>query len=148
MPTSQTIRLTSGARILRGSKRIGAFLAVPIFLSGAALTISIAYDSAGRAVSAYAQSQCLSQKPSARLFVNQYGTGQPRYRFADNGCPGDADGATETEFQAILAGGAPAFGTTMVSKSFVGLMLSTLAAISIFGVCWGLGWIAAGFTAD
>ena len=148
MPASQTIRLTSGARILRGSKRIGTFLAALALLAGAALTITIAYDGASYVVSSYAQAQCLSHRTEANLFADQYGSEPARYRFADNGCPGTAYSVTLAEMRATLAGGPPNFGTTMASKSYLGLTLSVLVAASIFGLCWGLGWVVAGFTAD
>ncbi|MCJ2136698.1 hypothetical protein MKK69_22050 [Methylobacterium sp. J-026] len=148
MTTPQSFKMTSGARILRGSKRIGAFLGGIAFLSGAALSIGSAYDTATYTASTYAQARCLSQKTGATLIANQYGSAAPEYVYESNGCPGRAYEATEAEVRTILAKGAPAFGPTIVSETYPGLMASTLAAVVIFGLCWGLGWVGAGFTAD
>lgn len=148
MSAPQTFRLTTGGRILRGSKRIGAFLAALVFVCGAALAIGNAYSTANYAVSAYAQARCLSQKTTASLVADQYGSGPAQYRFADNGCPGSAYSATEAEVRATLSGGAPAFGAAMVSDSGLGLAASLAAAAAVFALCWGMGWVVAGFTAD
>lgn len=148
MSIPQTVRLTSGARILRGSKRIGAFLGAIAFVLGSALSIGSAYGTAAYNESTYAQARCLSQKTAASLVTVQYGSAAPQYVFASNGCPGRAYEATAAEVQAILVKGPPAFAPTMADEVYPGLMASTLAAVVIFGLCWGLGWVAAGFTAD
>lgn len=148
MSTPQNVRLTSGARILRGSKRIGAFLAVPICLAGAALSIDAGYKAANRATSTYAQVRCLTQKTDAYLAGDQFGSAPAQFRLADNGCPGPAYSVTEAEMRANLAERAPAFAPIMASEASVGLMLSVLAAVCVFGLCWSLGWVVAGFTPD
>ena len=148
MSTPQTFRLTSGARILRGSKRIGAFLATMAFVLGAALAVFSAYTAAEFRLSAYDQAQCLSRKTDARLVSEQYGSGPARFRYADNGCPGRDYSATEAEVRTTLAGGSPTFGAAMASEVWVGLAGTIAAAAFIFGLCWALGWVASGFTAD
>ena len=148
MSAPQTFRLTTGGRILRGSKRIGAFLAALAFICGAALAVGSAYSTANYAASTYAQTQCLSRKTSANLVADQYGSRPAEYRFADNGCPGSAYSATEAEMRATLAKGVPTFGPTMADEAWPGLLASAVAAIVIFGLCWGMGWVIAGFTAD
>lgn len=148
MSSPQSFRLTTGARILRGSKRIGLFLGAIALLIGVAVTMGSAYNSAGYTVSTYEQARCLSRKTDARLVADQYGSSPAQYRFADNGCPGKAYSATEAEVRTILTEGAPSFGSALALEAYAGLIFSALAAAAIFGVCWGLGWVVTGFTAD
>lgn len=148
MSAPQTFRLTTGGRILRGSKRIGALVGALVFICGAAIALGSAYSNAGYTVSKYAQARCLAQKTDAHLAADQYGSSPAQYRFEANGCPGSAYSATEAEVRTILASGAPAFGSTMAAEAGPGLSAAALVAAAVFALCWGLGWVAAGFTAD
>jgi len=151
MSTTPTLRLTTGARVIRGGRRIGLFIGAIVLLIGSLAGFGESYSAADRKVSSYHQAKCLRDIRADNLRVRTYvksSTDEPDYLFAENGCPGPAYSATEAEIRTMSAGPAPSFTGTMFGQLWPWLFGTVLAAASAFAVCWGLGWVAAGFTAD
>lgn len=141
-PTN-TAPLTSGARFVRGFRRIGIALAGITLLIGIPASIGFAVDAVSSAQRRYEQSKCIMAKSPSQLILYEYD--RLKIDLAKSGCDGPMyaeiipviSERARTKPQALL----------LVSEPLgIGFSVSiAVAAIFLFGF-WLLGWICAGFT--
>jgi hypothetical protein len=149
-PRPHTLPLSPGARLLRGFKRIGLALALPIVIIGCAASVILSFTSARDSVGRYDQLRCMTGKSRASLFVS-YQSQHDGFKYYDpekSGCPGSGSSFSENELAGFPDQHRPSFVTDFVAWSAGGIAGTVALASIIYGLFWTLGWIAAGFSRD
>lgn len=145
--------LPLGSRLIRGAKRIGLFLAIPLALIGVGASLVWGSNNASDAASRHSQIKCLASKSQSGLIQNRLDAyssekGYVSFVFAENDCPGPGYSATSKEVIAATNAEAPSYVGTFFPIAAWGSAASLAIGLLLYGFCWGLGWVAAGFTAD
>jgi hypothetical protein len=143
---AQSTPLSSGARFIRGFRRIGLVLGAFALGTGIVISVIVANQEQLTTSNRYAQAACfLDAQHHGRIVMSQY---RPlEVDLSASGCPGPM--YTET-FSNILntASKKPAPLEGFIGPLYLGTLVSLAAGISVFAIFWLIGWLCAGFTRD
>lgn len=137
--------LNLGQRLIRGAKRIGLLISVPVFAAGVIASIFWGYNEGDFATSKYDQTSCLLEKISKGLTKSQNNDG---FYTADVGCPGKAYYISNQDLYGSFGTDRPSFINIFARLFGSGLFMSSVLALALYGLCWAIGWVCAGFTSD
>jgi hypothetical protein len=145
---SRSIPLTTGARFIRGFKRIGIALGAIVFAGGMAITIGIAIQQQRTADARFAQASCTNDHIRNGWPVKMLSYNASRIDFDATGCPGYSFYSETLPVVLSYAKQIPAPLEYAIEPLLYGSLISSAAAaLSFFGF-WLIGWLCAGFTRD
>lgn len=138
--------LTAGARIIRGFRRIGAVVAIPVLLIGIGVSVFIGYDAYASKERRSVQANCLlsKAKQSSGLPVLSYDHSKVDPQAA--GCEGPMYSVYPWEIPANTP--KPSFMEDLAPTVVGGSAASVVGAAIAYGLFWAVGWVCAGFTRD
>lgn len=137
--------LPLGARLIRGAKRIGLVVGLPVAVIGVAGSIIWGVNDAETQTAKYDQTECMARKASSGLHKETYSS----YYYTDkNGCAGQTFLLTADEIENHIFNDRPPYWTAFAKIAVFGSVVSIIAAAVTFCFCWAIGWVAAGFTSD
>ena len=143
---AQSAPLSSGARFIRGFKRVGLVLGAFALGTGIVISAVVANKEKQTAYNRYAQAVCfLDVQHRGRIVMSEYRPLEVDLRAS--GCPGPM--YTET-VPTILdtASKKPAPLEGFIGPLYLGSLISLAVGISVFAIFWLMGWLCAGFTRD
>lgn len=149
--TEPTHYLTPGARFIRGFKRIGLTVAIPIVVIGPISSIAYGYSEANDDVGRYNQMVCMSRIKAKGALVGEWisYTSPPRFEYYpdNNGCEGPHWRVSENEIELGIMT-KPDWLASFAPIAGIGTLASIAAALFAYFGSWVLGWVIAGFTRD
>jgi hypothetical protein len=145
-PSGSRGSLTPGARIIRGFRRIGTVVAIPILLSGIGVSLYVGYDTYTSKERKSVQANCLLSKAQGgkTLPALSYDTSKVDPQAA--GCDGPLYSVYPWEIAAYV--GKPSFVEDFAPVGVWGSAASIAGAALAYVFFWAIGWIFAGFTRD
>jgi hypothetical protein len=143
---AQSAPLTSGARFIRGFRRIGLVLGAFVLGTGIVISVIVANQAQLTTSNRYAQAVCfLDVQHRGRVVMSEYRPMEVDLRASS--CPGPM--YTETVPSILdVASKKPAPLEGFVGPLYLGTLVSLAAGISVFAIFWLIGWLCAGFTRD
>lgn len=139
--------LTAGARIIRGFRRIGLVLAIPVLLIGIGTSLYVGTETYTTHDRRVAQANCLIKKSDRDGGLPALSYDPAKIDLQKTGCSGPIYSAYFWEVSGIAA--VPAsFETDFGPAGIGGSLASVAGALLIYLACWAVGWIFAGFTRD
>jgi hypothetical protein len=143
---AQSAPLTSGARFIRGFRRIGLVLGAFALGTGIVISVIVANQEQLTTSNRYGQAVCfLDVQHRGRVVMSEYRPMEVDLRAS--GCPGPM--YTETVPNILdVASKKPAPLEGFIGPLYLGTLVSLGAGISVFAIFWLVGWLCAGFTRD
>jgi hypothetical protein len=143
---AQSAPLTSGARFIRGFKRVGMVLGAFALGTGIVISVVVANQEQQTAFNRHAQAVCfLDVQHRGRVVMSEYRPLEVDLRAS--GCPGPMYTETVPNILDVASKkAAPLEG--FIGPLYVGSLLSLGVGISVFAIFWIMGWLCAGFTRD
>jgi hypothetical protein len=142
---AQSAPLTSGARFIRGFRRVGLVLGAFAIGTGIVISVIIANQEQQTAFNRHAQAVCfLDVQHRGRIVMSEYRPLEVDLRAS--GCPGPM--YTETVRAILDAASKEPTPDGFIGPLYLGSLISLAVGISVFAIFWLMGWLCAGFTRD
>lgn len=139
--------LTVGARIIRGFRRVGLVLAVPIIVFGIPASLYGGYNNYDSKARKEAQASCLLDKALKKQDLPVLSYDKTKIDPEAAGCKGPLYSVYPWEFPAYAKSPA-SFVDDFAPVGLGGSLAAILGAIILYGFFWAVGWVIAGFTRD
>lgn len=138
--------LTSSARIIRGFRRIGAVVAIPILLVGVGASLFIGYDAYASKERRSAQANCLLSKAKQGTDLPALSYDKTKVDPQAAGCNGPMYSIYPWEISAYTP--RPSVAEDFAPAGVGGSAASIAGAAIVYALFWAVGWVFAGFTRD
>lgn len=143
--SGQPAHLTTGARLVRGFKRVGVVAAAITWVGGIVFTAVISTQQGNNLQGGFRQATCAKQLKPGSFVFNEF---RPQeIDLSRSGCSGPLYTRTWAEINAI-ASSKPSPLEGYIEPASLGFLMSSVAAVLVFGLFWIIGWVFAGFTKD
>lgn len=133
--------LTAGARLLRGFRRIGVAIALPVLLVGTVLSVLDGIESADNEAKRDQQLRCMAGKTTQSLVIAPapglpagFKLDDPDYDAARSGCPGPRSKISRRELEHSFAKPTPSWTGTFLQNGGVWAVI-TFSAAGMIGSC-------------
>lgn len=138
--------LTSGARVIRGFRRIGAIFAVPILLTGVGISILFGYEAYDLRARKSVQANCLLSKAKESTGLPLISYDRTKVDPQAAGCDGPMYSVYPRDISIYAS--KPSFIEEFTPAGIGGSAATVAGAAATYALFWAIGWVFAGFTRD